>query len=179
MRSITGLQSVVIINLGLDFPSSCSWNEAKLKVSRAWWPLYRGDINGRTLVGMAKRWPWPLNAGLISYYFLKLFRDFDYWPLNSGWPLNRGSTVEQSPEQSHRAFCHPTEPHTRRPLKGNLDSGIGVISACGIRNPLLWNSLFSSRNPKYSLRLQSGIQIPLTRNPGSSNWNPASKTVLN
>ena len=34
----------------------------------------------------------------VSHSFLQLFRDFDYWPLNGGWPLNRwplngGSTV--------------------------------------------------------------------------------------
>ena len=36
---------------------------------------------------------WPFNRGLSSHSFLQLFRDFDYWPLNRGWPLNGGSTV--------------------------------------------------------------------------------------
>ena len=36
---------------------------------------------------------WPLFRGLSSYSFLQLFRDFDYWQLNRGWPLNGGSTV--------------------------------------------------------------------------------------
>ena len=55
--------------------------------------LKSGDKNGRTLVGMANRWPWPswpLNRGLNSHSFLKLFWDLDFWPLNRGYPLNRG-----------------------------------------------------------------------------------------
>ena len=31
-------------------PSSYFWNEAKLGVSSAWWPLYKGDNNGRALM---------------------------------------------------------------------------------------------------------------------------------
>ena len=58
---------------------------------------------------------------IIVNYFLQLFRDFDYRPLNRGWPLNGGSTVEQSPEQSHGAFCHQTDPNPCLPLKGNRD----------------------------------------------------------
>ena len=44
--------------------------KAKLSLSSAWWPVNRGDNNGRTLVGTAKRW--PLNRGLISHSFLQL-----------------------------------------------------------------------------------------------------------
>ena len=58
---------------------------------------------------------------IIVNYFLQLFRDFDYRPLYRGWPLNGGSTVEQSPEQSHGAFCHQTDPNSRRSLKGKRD----------------------------------------------------------
>ena len=36
---------------------------------------------------------WPLIRGLSSHSFLQIFRDFDYRPLNRGWPLNGGSTV--------------------------------------------------------------------------------------
>ena len=36
---------------------------------------------------------WPFIRGLSSHSFLQLFRDFDYRPLNRGWPLNGGSTV--------------------------------------------------------------------------------------
>ena len=59
------------------------------------WPLDRGDKNGKTLVGTAKRWPRSLNRGvrfnrgLISHSLLQLFRGIDYWPLNGGWLLNR------------------------------------------------------------------------------------------
>ena len=36
--------------------SSYSWNEAKLDVSSAWWPLYKGDNNGRDfMIETAKR----------------------------------------------------------------------------------------------------------------------------
>ena len=39
-------------------PSSYFWNEAKLGVSSAWWPLYKGDNNGRALmIETAKRLP--------------------------------------------------------------------------------------------------------------------------
>ena len=34
------------------------------------------------------------------------------------------------------------------PRKGNPDCGIREIFACGIQNPGLWNSEFSSRNPE-------------------------------
>ena len=56
------------------------------------------------------------------------------------------------------------------------------ILACGIRNPGLWNTEYSSRN---HLRLESEIQDPLTiklvsstSNPESTAWNPESKTVM-
>ena len=39
-------------------------------------------------------------------------------------------------------------------------------------------SEYSSRNPESLLRLESGIQIPLTNRPESNIWNPESKTVL-
>ena len=58
---------------------------------------------------------------IIVDYFLQLFRDFVYRPLKRGWPLNGGLTVEQSPEQSHGAFCLQTDPNSRRSLKGNRD----------------------------------------------------------
>ena len=65
-------------------------------------------------------------------------------------------------------------------LKGNADSGILILEifASGIRNPGLWNPEYSSRNPESLLRLESGIQIPLTNRPESNIWNPESKTVL-
>ena len=67
--------------------------------------------------------------------------------------------------------------------------------ACGIRNLGLWNQDFSSRNPESTLRLESGIQMLLTRNPKSkfirtrnlesstwnaepADWYPESKTFL-
>ena len=65
-------------------------NKAKRSVSNSWWPLNRGKNNRRTHVGMAKRWLWPLNRGLIyNYIILQLFQDFDYWLPNRGWLLNR------------------------------------------------------------------------------------------
>jgi len=51
----------------------------------------------------------------------------------------------------------------------------------GIRNPRLWNQKFSSRNLESSLRFESGIQVPLMRNPQSriqSMESVQSKTVL-
>ena len=61
--------------------------KVKLSVSSACWPLNKGDNKGRTLTGTFKRWPWPLNWGLILHYFLQLFGEFDYW-LPYSWPLN-------------------------------------------------------------------------------------------
>ena len=48
--------------------------------------------------------------------------------------------------------------------------------ACGTQNPGLWNPLFNLRNPESRQLLQSGIQVPLTRNPKSTACNPESKT---
>ena len=51
----------------------------------------------------------------------------------------------------------------------------------GIKSPRLWNQKFSSRNLESSLRLESGIQVPPTRNPQSriqSVGSVESKTVL-
>ena len=42
------------------------------------------DNSGRTLFGASKRWPRLLNRCLIAHSFVKLFWDFDYWPLNGG-----------------------------------------------------------------------------------------------
>ena len=79
------------------------------------------------------------------------------------------------------------------------ESGIWEIFASGIQNPGVWNPEYSSRSPESHLRLESGIQIPLTwiRNPvpeivnpcrGSpreegvctqaSTWNPESKSAF-
>ena len=54
-----------------------------MSASSAYWPLNRGDNNRWTLVGTAKRWPRPLNRGLISHSFLQLFRDSDHQPLKA------------------------------------------------------------------------------------------------
>ena len=59
--------------------------------SSHWWPLNRGDNNERTPVGVANRW--PVNSRLIYNSFLQLFRMFDRWLLNRGWPRNGGSVV--------------------------------------------------------------------------------------
>ena len=34
---------------------------------------------------------------------------------------------------------------------------------CGMENPALWNPEYSSRNPESHLRLESRIQVPLTK----------------
>ena len=53
-------------------PSSCFWNEAKLGVSSAWWPLYKGDNNRRAPWQTAKRL--SLNRDVISLHsFRQLF----------------------------------------------------------------------------------------------------------
>lgn len=36
-----------------------------------------------------------LKRGLSSHPFLQLFCNFDYCPLNRGWPLYGGSTVDK------------------------------------------------------------------------------------
>ena len=84
---------------GLYFPSSYSWNKAKLSVSSPWWPLNGEDTNGRTLVETAKRWLQlqllVRGGSLIPSYLI--VRDFDYWTLNRRWQLKGGSTVYQPP----------------------------------------------------------------------------------
>ena len=57
-------------------------------------------------------------------------------------------------------------------------------NACGFQNPRLWNPKFCSRNPESHKRLESRIQVPLTKTgihpyyPESTAWNPESKTSL-
>ena len=81
-----------------------------------------------------------------------------------------------------------------RPILANPNSGIREIFACGIRNPQkkiacvmrnpgLWNTEYSSRNPESHLTI--GVQNPsstekesITWNAESTAWNPALKTVL-
>ena len=72
-------------------------NKAKLSVSSAWWPLNRGENNGRTLVGTAIKWPQPLDRGacFILYSFLQIFWDFDFWPLNGDSTAYVSFPVEQ------------------------------------------------------------------------------------
>ena len=56
-------------------------------------------IHKKTLFGTVGRWPRSLNRGgrlmeVVSLLiYNKYFRDFDNWPFNRVWPLNRGSTV--------------------------------------------------------------------------------------
>ena len=53
-------------------------------------------IHKRTLFGTVGRWPRPLDRGgrlmeVVSLLiYNKYFRDFDNWPFNRVWPLNRG-----------------------------------------------------------------------------------------
>ena len=44
-----------------------------------------------------------------------------------------------------------------------MESRIQESFSCGIRNPELWNREFSTRNPESPQRLESRIQVPLTR----------------
>ena len=68
----------------------------------------RGDNNGRTLIGMAKRW--PLNRGLSFHTVLRLFRDFYNWLLNRGWLLNRWPLNGDSTDCSlHNVPFNPVE----------------------------------------------------------------------
>ena len=62
---------------------------------------------------------------------------------------------------------------TQANIRSNPSPGpcmvIQEIFACRIRNPGLWSLIQF---------LESGIQVPLTKNPDSSGWNPESPTVL-
>ena len=63
------------------------------------WPLNRGKKTVNTKLATAKRWPRPLNRGgrwkevSNTAFYWHIIRDFGKWPLNGGWPLNRGPTV--------------------------------------------------------------------------------------
>ena len=60
-----------------------------------------------------------------------------------------------------------------------VESGIRKIRhAYEMVSSRLWNPEYSSRNPESYYRLTSGIQVPLTKNPESSAWNPEPKTGL-
>ena len=67
------------------------------------------------------------------------------------------------------------------------DSGIQEIFAFKTRSLGFVNPEFTSKNPESLLRVKSGIQFPLTKNPEFSTgmrnpesvvWNPESKPVL-
>ena len=54
--------------------------------------LERQKVGSNRLITVGAQWKFNLT------FFLRVFRDFDYWPLNGGWPLNKwplnvGSTV--------------------------------------------------------------------------------------
>ena len=67
-------------------------------------------------------------------------------------------------------------------MEGNPDSRIRENFACGIWNPGLWNPEDSLRNPESHKRLESRIQVPLTKTGinylESGIHGPESKTVL-
>ena len=44
-----------------------------------------------------------------------------------------------------------------------MESGIEEKFACGIQNPGLWNPEYSSRNPESHKRLETRIQVPMTK----------------
>ena len=45
-------------------------------------------------VATATWWRRLINRGFLTIFFsIILFQDFDYWSINTGWPLKRGSTV--------------------------------------------------------------------------------------
>ena len=52
-----------------------------------------------TKLATAKRWPLSLNKGgrltevSNTALYWQIIRDYGKWPLNEGWPLNRGPTV--------------------------------------------------------------------------------------
>ena len=57
-------------------------------------------------------------------------------------------------------------------MYGNPDPGIQEIFACGTNG--WWN--LNSWDLESGIPLkESGIQVPLTKNPESSNWSPESK----
>ena len=58
-------------------------------------------------------------------------------------------------------FCCIIPPTPRKFLL--MESGIWEIFPCGMENPALWNPEYSSRNPESHLRLESRIQVPLTK----------------
>ena len=67
-------------------------------------------------------------------------------------------------------------------MSGNPDSLIRENFACGIWNPGLWNSEYSLRNLESHKRLESRIQVPLTKTGinylESGIHGPESKTFL-
>ena len=65
-------------HFGLYFPSSYTQNEAKRSVPSAWWPLNRGDNNGRIYFGMLKRWPRPNRGGRLTEVQFPIF-SFNYF----------------------------------------------------------------------------------------------------
>ena len=81
----------------------------------------------------------------------------------------RNPTNDWNPESKFHSL------EIRNPVRGirNPDN-----LSCGIRNSGLWNPEYSSRNPESHERLESGIQVPMTKNPESTPWNRHQETVL-
>ena len=85
----------VVTYLRLYFTSTHFQNKAKLCSLNSWWPLNRGENSiGELSLGRPKGGRGRLIEVRIYNIILQLFRDFDYWLLNRGWPLNGGSTVK-------------------------------------------------------------------------------------
>ena len=101
---ITRSKSVVTFFLALYFPSSMPWIKTKQSVSSTLWPLTRGDHNGRTLFGAAKRRQQQLKRGGYNYYFKTLV---------TGRLIKGGSTVfELVPvTKTIRVVCWDTPVH--------------------------------------------------------------------
>ena len=58
---------------------------------------------------MAKKWLRPLDRGLIYYSFLQLFQDFEYWPLNRGWPLHYINCKREATKLVPTRLCSVSE----------------------------------------------------------------------
>ena len=89
----------------------------------------------------AKRWPQPLNRGgrwievTNTAEYWQINQDFGKWPLNGGWPLNRGRTVlhlvQPLPWVTLCWFVLHCRSNCRIP-RWNRGVGKGLVSMCQV-----------------------------------------------
>ena len=77
--------------------TSCTESHTKILLTLILREKHRLKITKKIIFILSKGWPWPANRGdhllevKITVIKGRKIQDFDYWLLNTGWPLNTAS----------------------------------------------------------------------------------------